>query len=103
MRPRSRATSPTVQEELPVLEAIRDAGALTAEFEHIGHDHNTVRLRAAVGYVTRTTTTKDGRTRSARPEVTAFEKHPLTSSLPFGNTRSPEPEPAGGLPSDGAK
>lgn len=41
-----------VKGEHPHLEAIRDPGELERELERVRHEHNEVRLHAAVGYVT---------------------------------------------------
>jgi putative transposase len=41
-----------VKGEWPHLEKIRDSGELDAELERVRHEYNTVRLHAAIGYVT---------------------------------------------------
>jgi putative transposase len=41
-----------LKSEWPHLETIEDPGILAAELDHVRHDYNTVRLHAAIGYVT---------------------------------------------------
>lgn len=59
-----------VKGEWPHLEHIRDPGQLAVELDRVQVEYNTVRLSAAVGYVTPDDTKAGGR-RSARPAGTA--------------------------------
>jgi hypothetical protein len=81
-------------------EEIGDPGRLDAELDRVQAEYNSVRLHAAMGYVTRTTSTKAEARRSAGPAATGSPKRGWTAShtvgaQPLRRTSDREPSVAG--------
>ncbi len=68
----------------PHLEEIRDPGQLDAELDRVPAECNSVRLHAAMGYVTRTTSAKAEARRSAGSAATGSPKRGWTASHTVG-------------------
>lgn len=89
-----------VKGEWPHLEKIRDPGELDAELDRVQAEYNSVRLHAAMGYVTRTTSTKAGARRSAGPATAGSPRRGWAAShtvgtQPLRRTSDREPSVAG--------
>ena len=54
---------------------LAEAADLARELDAVRENYNGVRLHAGIGYVTRTTNTTAGQTRSARPAATGSPQH----------------------------
>jgi hypothetical protein len=84
--------------EWPHLETIHDPHALQGELARVGTESNTVRLHAAIGYVTPTTNTTAAGPPSAAPAPPVSSEHTSNASSTTAPTAPKAPHDLGSFP-----